>query len=346
MIYHYEGMERLQLMFDSPNKLAALVCMVIPFAVYLAVRCTMRNRWWGVRSLASIAFCLILTRILVLTYSRGGFVAFAVSMAVLFWCGFRKWSMMMYGCLGVLMMIVPKAVERAVDVNPISDLSIWHRLLLWKGACGISINAFPFGVERDVGPVFMAWYQALDKHQPYITAVSDTLTVAARYGLPVLFVALLMALTILFASMDCARRERLAFPAAAAASGMSFMVAGVFSTFYTTALLAGCFSVVLVIAAAIVIRVDRNYFLLGLVKALAVAMFVCLSIGSVGLWVVRSNPLRFDYCSHDDVDSCCVRMNDGPCRGVIVYLFDRTETSLDACSPIPEERVVNIHDGC
>lgn len=330
MIYYFEGVRRLQLMFDSPNKLAAFVCMLIPFAVFLVARCSLRNRWWRMAFIFSVVVCLILEGALVHTYSRGGFVAFAVSMAVLYWCGLRKWSMIMCGCIGTLLMVIQKAVERAVEVNPISDLSIWHRLLLWKGACGISANAFPFGVGRDVGPVFMAWYQALDKHQPYMTAVSDPLTVAARYGLPVLFVVLSTALTILFSSMDCAKRKRSAFPAALAASGMSFLAAGSFSTFYTTPLLAGCFAAVLAFAAAAVIRKDRKCFRAGLVKAVAVATSICLAILFVGMLVVRMNPIRFDYRSYDEADFCRVWMDKEPWRGVIVYLFDRTEMSLDS----------------
>ena len=330
MIYYFEGVERLQLMFDSPNKLAAFVCMLIPFVLYLAVRCPMRNRWWRMAFFSLVAGCIVLEGVLVHTYSRGGFVAFSVSMAILFWCGFRKSSVMMCGAIGGLMMVIPKAIERAAVVNPVSDLSIWHRLLLWKGACGISVNAFPWGVGRDVGPVFIAWYQALDKHQPYMTAVSDPLTVAARYGLPVVFIVLLIALTALFASIDIARQRRLMFPAVVAASGASFLGAGVFSTFYTTPLLIGSFTVVVAIAATLAARMDRRCLWTGFVKALVVATAVCLIIGFVGVWVIRTNPMRFKYCSRDGVDCCWIRTGEEMCRGVIVYLFDQTEESLDA----------------
>ena len=330
MIYYFEGVERIQLMFDSPNKLAAFVCMLIPFAVFFVVRCPLRNRWWRMAFISLCVTCLILEGVLVHTYSRGGFVAFAISMAVLYWCGLRKWSMMICGGLGVLMMIIPKAVVRAVEVNPISDLSIWHRLLLWKGVCGISVNSFPFGVGRDVGPVIMAWYQVLDKHQPYLTAVSDPLTIAARYGLPVLFVILLFVSAVFFALVDYARRRRLPFPAAIAASGVSFLVAGAFSTFYTTPLLISGFAVVFVVATAHMIWTDCRCRLKTLAKALTVSMSVCLAIYFVGAWVIRVNPIRFEYSSRCDSDSCYVWMDGERCRGVIVYLFDRTETSLDA----------------
>lgn len=330
MIYYFEGVRRLQLMFDSPNKLAAFVCMLLPFVVFSVARCPLRTRWWRMTFIFLGVVCLILEGALVYTYSRGGFVAFAVSMAVLYWCGLRKWSMIMCGCLGTLLMVIPKAVERAVEVNPISDLSIWHRLLLWKGACGISVNAFPLGAGRDVGPVFMAWYQALDKHQPYMTAVSDPLTVAARYGLPVLFVVLLLVLSVLFASADYARRRRFSFPAAVAASGVSFLTAGVFSTFYTTPLLIGSFTIVVAVATTLALKMDRRCLWGALAKAFVAALSVCIVICFVGVWVVRADPIRFHYYSREDADCCCARMNGGLCRGVIVYLFDRTEISLDA----------------
>lgn len=214
MIYYYDGVERLRLLFDSPNKLAALVCMLIPLVACLTCRCPLRNWRWRMVFVVFSVICIALECILVLTYSRGGFVAFGASVSVLVWCGFRRSSAWLCGAFGMLMLLVPKAVERAAQISPMSDLSIWHRLLLWKGACGISVNAFPFGVERDVGPVFVAWYQALNKHQHYLTAVSDPLTIAARYGLPVLFALMLVASTILFASADFARRRQLAFPAA------------------------------------------------------------------------------------------------------------------------------------
>ena len=42
MIYYYDGVERLRLLFDSPNKLAALVCMLIPLVACLTCRCPLR----------------------------------------------------------------------------------------------------------------------------------------------------------------------------------------------------------------------------------------------------------------------------------------------------------------
>lgn len=329
MIYYFHGVERLQLMFDSPNKLAVFVCMVIPLTVYLAFRCPLRNIWWQMAFLSLVALCLSLEAILVQTYSRGGFVAFGLSMAVLFWCGLRKGSLMMCGALVALMLIVPKAVERAVDVNLISDLSIWHRLLLWKGVCGMAVNAFPFGVGRDVGPVFIAWYQALDKHQPYLTAVSDPLTVAARYGLPILFIVLSVVLAVLLALADVARKRHLAFSAALTASGVSFLVAGIFSTFYTTPVLMGCFAAVVSGAAVIVIWKDRRCLWPALVKASSVSMVACLIIGIVGIWVVKTNPIRIDYRFGGDQNCCAVRIGGGRDQGVIAYLFDQTETSLE-----------------
>ena len=329
MIYYYDGVERLRLLFDSPNKLAALVCMLIPLVACLTCRCPLRNWRWRMVFVVFSVICIALECILVLTYSRGGFVAFGASVSVLVWCGFRRSSAWLCGAFGMLMLLVPKAVERAAQISPMSDLSIWHRLLLWKGACGISVNAFPFGVERDVGPVFVAWYQALNKHQHYLTAVSDPLTIAARYGLPVLFALMLVASTILFASADFARRRQLAFPAALAASGISFLTAGLFSTFYTTTLLAGCFAVIVVISSSIVLLYGRRCILSAAFKGVAVSTALCLSIGAVGVWTGGTDPIRLDYSFLHGHDCCRVQVDASKSQGAIVYLFDKTEVSLD-----------------
>lgn len=329
MIYYYDGVERLQLLFDSPNKLATFVCMLIPLVACLVCRCPLRNWRWRMVFVVLSAICIVLECILVLTYSRGGFVAFSASLAVLAWCGLRRPSVLLCTAFGMLMLIVPKAAERAAQMSPMADLSIWHRLLLWKGACGISVNAFPFGVERDVGPVFVAWYQALDKHEHYLTAVSDPLTIAARYGLPVLFVLMLVALTILFASADFARRRQLAFPAALAAGGISFLTAGLFSTFYTTTALVGSFAVIIVLSLSIVILCGRRYILSAVFKGFAVSTALCLAIGAVGVLVGRTNPISFDYRFLPEHDCCRIQGDAAKSQGVIAYLFDKTEVSLD-----------------
>ncbi len=329
MIYYYDGVERLQWLFDSPNKLAAFVCMLFPFVVCLACRCHLRNWWWRMSFVLLSASCITLECVLAQTYSRGGFIAFGVALAVLAWCGLRKSSALLGGSFCVLLLIVPKVAERVVQINPATDLSVWHRLLLWKGACGIAANAFPFGIQRDVGSAFGAWYQALDKHQTYLTSVSDPLTIAARYGLPFLFVLLFIMLTILFSTASLARRRHLAFPAALAASGVSFLTAGLFSTFYTTIVLAVCFVVIVVISLSVLLQSGKNLFLSSMLKAFAVTTLVCLSIGAIGTWVFKINLIRFDYGLLDGMDCCRVRVAAGECQGLIVYLFDKTELSLE-----------------
>lgn len=314
MIYYYDGVERLQFMFGSPNKLAALVCMLIPLVACLTCRCPLRS-WRGRMALVLFSvLCISLECILVLTYSRGGFVAFGVSMVVLAWCGFRWLSAMLCGAFGMLMLIVPKAIERAAQISPMSDLSI---------------NAFPFGVGRDVGPVFVAWHQALDKHQHYLTAVSDPLTIAARYGLPFFFVLMFVVLTILFASAEFARRRQLAFPAALAASGISFLTAGMFSTFYTTAALVIAFAIIVAISLSAILLYGRRHILLAAFKGFAASAALCLFIVAVGVWADRANPIRLDYRFLHGYDCCRVRSDAADNQGVVVYLFDRTEVSLD-----------------
>ena len=329
MIYYYDGVERLQLLFDSPNKLAAFVCMLLPPFACLACRCPLRNWWWRILFVLLSASCITLECVLAQTYSRGGFIALVAALADLAWCGLRKSSALMGGAFCALMLIAPKMAERAVQINPMTDLSIYHRLLLWKGACGIAVNAFPFGIQRDVGAVFVAWYQALDKRQTYLTAISDPLTIAARYGLPFLFVLLLIMLTILFATASLARRRHLAFPAALAASGVSFLTAGLFSTFYTTIVLAVCFVVIVVISLSVLLQSGKNLFLSSMLKAFAVTTVVCLSIGAIGTWTHKANPIRFDYDLLAGQDCCRVQVEACECQGLIVYLFDKSELLLE-----------------
>ncbi len=208
MSCHFHGIPRLQWPFDSPNKLAAFIVLLLPFFIIFV-----HGLWSGDGrgrmarvGMALGAICAIAGTIaLVATYSRGGYVAFAAGLTALACIGCRKTAVAAGGLFALVLKILPHAAERAVALNVVQDMSIRNRLVLWKSVCAMCVDNPLFGVGRSVGEVYMAWCQQLERTQAYKTAVSDYLTLGARYGLPAL---LLWVTAIAFVVVGLFRRTR------------------------------------------------------------------------------------------------------------------------------------------
>lgn len=330
MTYYFEGLPRIQFLFDSPNKFGLFLCLIFP--VFVWIRHCFRGRT-GIRffvlSYIPLVIIIVLEYLLIRSYSRGGMVAFWVSLLVLAFCGLHRTVLEAGGAFLFLLVVVPKAATRITSVNLVDDHSIWHRLLLWKSACEMSFTCFPFGVGRNIGEVFMAWHQASEKHELYLTAVSDLLTIAAKYGAVLLFIVLTISLFAIIVSVCVSRQQGGSMHSVFSAVVAAYLVGGIFSTFYTTwqlsAIFIGC--VISAIASSVFALEGRCVTLLR--SASIASLVVCLMILFCGMWSYGTGNIRYNYHNIDGTKCCLVKLNDCLPKHMIVYMFDEDASTLE-----------------
>lgn len=276
-----------------------------------------------------LAIIVMLEYLLIRSYSRGGMVAFSASLVVLAFCGLRRAVLESGGVFPFLLTVVPKAATRMTSVHLVDDHSIWHRLLLWKSACEMSYTCFPFGVWRNVGEVFMAWHQASEKHELYLTAVSDLLTIAARYGAMLLFVVLTISVFAAIASAQVSRHRDGSIHSVFSATIAAYLVGGLFSTFYTTWQLSMIFIGCVIAAIVTSVFALGERFSSSLLSSSIISLGVCLMILFCGAWSYGTGDIRYNYQNIAGTRCCLVNLNDCVPKHMIVYLFDEDESTLE-----------------
>lgn len=330
MIYYFEGLPRIQFLFDSPNKFGLFLCLIFPVLAWIRHYFTGRT---GIRfvllSYILLVSIVALEYLLIRSYSRGGIVAFGVSLLVLAFCGLRRMVLESGGVFLFLLMVVPKAATRISSVHLVEDHSIWHRLLLWKSACEMSYTCFPFGVGRNIGEVFMAWHQAAEKHELYLTAVSDLLTIAAKYGVVLLFIALTISLFAIIVSAYVSRQQGCSIHSVFSATIAAYLVCGVFSTFYTTWQLSTIFIGCIISAIVSSVFSLGGRFITLLRSASIASLVVCLMILFCGVWSYETGDIRYNYHNISGAKCCLVKLTDCTPKHMVVYLFDEDESTLE-----------------
>lgn len=333
MAYYFHGMPRLQWPFDSPNKLAAFIVLLLPFVIVFVHelwRGDGRRRMARIGMAVGVLCATVGTVALVATYSRGGYVAFAVGLTALACVGHRKAAFVAGGLFAIVLKFLPHAAERAVALNAMQDMSIRNRLVLWKSVCEMCVDNPLLGIGRSVGEIYMAWYQPLERTQVYQTAVSDYLTLGARHGLPALLLCVTAIAFVVVGLFRRTRRMKSPFSSALAAGVLSYAVASVFSTFYTTPALCGTFVAALLIGGSSVAREGVGECVRTLRLAMGPALAVGLSILAVGFSSRSPDRLRYDYGRWDGVDCVTVKMGDAEVQGLMVYLFDNEGQTIEA----------------
>lgn len=200
MTYFYQGQERFRCFFDSPNECATVLAMGLCFvAAILSGKArqaffTLKEKW-GILLLTAGLFIGVLA--LAQTYSRGGWVAFSAGLSALFLLfAFGKNShanprRTLFVILGVFIVFFgtllaqPQGCSRIASASQIrEDLSVWHRLLVWKGALAMMADHWKSGVgEKKFGSVYGERYQPRTMNTNYFSAVNNWLTAGAEGGI-------------------------------------------------------------------------------------------------------------------------------------------------------------------
>lgn len=227
-VYTFEGLERWQLWFDSPNKAAAFIAEIAIACIAIAL---CRRHWLRV---AGLLLASISTFALVRTFSRGGVMALLSSAVVIAWplrqFGLRSWKS------AVLLAVVATAAVSSLVFGFDSrmahgfsgeDKSATNRLVLWSAVPQMMHDA-PCGWGLgNSGNAYMDWYQPLDRDERYRTLVNSHLTWMAETGWPGLVVWAVGWLALLhFACMTNKSTGRWI----CLAEWVCFFVAGIFSS--------------------------------------------------------------------------------------------------------------------
>jgi putative inorganic carbon (HCO3(-)) transporter len=151
-IRHYPPCNgRMQASFHSPNDFAGWLVVMTPLALSLA--CFRGGNWpdfsgrsgW-LKKMVRPALCtltVLLTVCLILTYSRGAWIAFLVSIVFLGVLCYRKLLLILAPVMAALPFIVSHSIkERAVSLMELADTGVLVRLQVWKGVLNI-IRDFP-----------------------------------------------------------------------------------------------------------------------------------------------------------------------------------------------------------
>ena len=175
------GIPRLQLGFDSPNKAAVLLgCLVLVFAV-TAFRARRRLLAISLGVASGLTCCG-----LILTYSRGGLVAFSSGLLVVLGTFRRrllKFLPLVLLSVGVaLAAVVFCGREKVLALT--DDASVGNRLEIWRVAHRMMADSALSGWGLgNAGEAYMGWYQPLRSHERYRTLVSSHLTWMVELGL-------------------------------------------------------------------------------------------------------------------------------------------------------------------
>lgn len=329
MNYYFQDVQRWQLLFDSPNKLAAFLCLNIPLLIVaVGFLKEKKRRSFAARSVVTILSVLIVVCefLLVKTYSRGGYIAFVIGLSIVWLLGHRK-SANLFTCVFVLLlMIIPKASIRAMSFDVINDSSIWNRLVLWKSVCEICVDNFLFGVWRSVGEVFGSWYQPIECTQVYLTAVNDYLTIGARYGMLLLGSYLFVLFFVFALLIRKSINEQSQLSVGILSSVVSYSVASFFSTFYTTVLLMCYFSFLLVLGFVISAHMRQKG---ALVCASLMSIALCAIIYAVGAYARMQRHYIYEYRSIEECEYVMVKISGIPIRETIIYIFDKNERTIE-----------------
>ena len=240
-LYHFDGHARLDLGFGNPNLTGGLLVMLAIAAGVLAWLWPRRPRLGG--ALAT-AVTLPLYLAIGLTYSRGAYVALGSTLAALAalrtvhawrvdrlrtphaWLNWLPPALF----LAVLLCLPAGGKRLAGMTNYSGDLSILHRLYLWRGGTMLVAQYPRHGVGENPGRLYERFYQPLGKDEHYAGMINDFLYHATSSGLPTAGTLLALALLPIFVALASWRRHHDEITLQLGAALAAFLIAGLFNT--------------------------------------------------------------------------------------------------------------------
>lgn len=316
MSFHYLGITRLQLFFDSPNLCAAFLCPLILLLIGLHYSCRTNKH---IKSILFIV-CIILLLMLFLTFSRGGWLGCFAGMCLSAFL-LRKTSLLPWlwpSAFILLILLSNLGLSRFTGSSLKYDSSIGNRFKVWTGGCALIAKNWSHGVGLPpaVGEYYERHYQRHTSHGRYGTLVNDFLTLAASVGLPVAWLIATCLLSVYTACFHSDSSHEMAFHAYLTGAVLSYLVCGLFSTtFIYWHVLPPAFISMLFL----IVHSSKNLFINLKKRVIPVCAFtcgVCCLIPLVGVIVEN----RISYYASIHNNTIWYEPRNGPVKKRIVVL--------------------------
>jgi O-antigen ligase len=132
-------------LFDNPNVLATYLVLIFPFALNFFILAKKRNE-----KFLSVIVCAAFVLATIFTWSRGAWIAMALTFLIFFTVYSRK-TLRIFGVaiLGapILPMVLPdNLLDRAISILNFSDSSISYRIYTWLGSLRVAGDHFLGGI--------------------------------------------------------------------------------------------------------------------------------------------------------------------------------------------------------
>lgn len=301
-MFQYLGNERLQLWFFSPNVCASFLILSVMLTIGLFF-ITFEQKNASFRAFTCFLFALINIQLLMIamTYSRGGYLACFTALSFAFIISRKRWSMAFIFIFILTLLLVSDGSSRVKSMGDLGDGSIRNRFLLWKGGTGIIADNSLAGIGAPpaAGNYYTQWYQPLWLNEHYNTLISDYLTIAASYGIFVLFLILTVFFFLLYQCYKVWRVNHNMMLLYCMCAIVGYMISALFSTCYRFGNLLWLLFTILLITMIYIIYGIKKYsirwkhydFWLSPIFSLV----ICLGIIGCGIYVNMQIPYSINH---------------------------------------------------
>jgi len=292
------------------------------------------------------------TIVLILTYSRGGGIAYGVGLMFLIYYAPHLRILCLCCMLGFGMgiILIPKGLDRVGSMADEEDRSITNRLEVWKGALEITAD-YPFsgiGVDQ-FGKQFSAWYQPRNMDTSYKTALNNYLTISSERGIFALLIYLMALLTPWLAAFRVAQKDQNLVILGLCASFLAYVISALFTCslgFWHVTTLGGIIWLILLLYV-----ISHSYwhkqFLNSRILSLSVGVYLLLIllILLIGNRLLLSLPTRvkfltFNAAQQNQAVAVVYPQHQLSC-GVVLYFHGEgqniLDTAKDTLRPLAEE---------
>lgn len=307
--YLYGGAHRLAFYFSNPNLAGALLGIILPFLwiTYSNGRVLLISLSISIAELG-IAFGIGLT------YSRGAWVAWVSSLALFAVATWKVsapkagWTLFyVHRVIVILAVTLSTGLWNRIKESP-GDLSVLHRLELWKGALQLIAASPIYGWGAgEAGLAFRHWIQSTDSYAVYGGVVNSYLHISVEYGLLV-FAALLCIFIwpVVIALIGNKNRFNFSRLSAAGSTGIALlMIANIFSTLWINQSM----RLALVIVWLLTIYFSLRAYGIGrcgrcMVYSVLVSAFVVLGLYTLGRAIQFKQNIRLNRQPGGTVELC------------------------------------------
>jgi O-Antigen ligase len=190
----------------NPNKTGALIALLMVAVWWLSI-IKRWGFWVALMCFMGLGVCLMHT------FSRGGILAAFLGIIPLVFCSPRPLPNTRVVCIVVSLIVIVssaiflKTTDRLVMGLTTEDRSITNRLLIWKTAPRMMVDAPSGWGLGNSGNAYMQWYQPANHSDGYRTLVNNHLTWLVELGWPWRFLYIVGWLAIIWLLWP-ARRDR------------------------------------------------------------------------------------------------------------------------------------------